>query len=233
MSTTEIPRDLGRLIAFALPGSRSETSQFLAETARVRRFAAEDAIFRQGEPIPLTYIVRGHGAFRRMTIDGQLLGLGIAEPGGLYGFTSVSATIAAADMVALTECEVAIWKGPDVRRLVEADAGFALDVIDRLSLYVTMITEKVDGFLHQDARRRVIRVLVRHRDLLFGDPPVLSRSHLPALVGTSREMTGRVLRQLEREGTVARVGRNGLRLLRPERLDADESPRDLRGRAVL
>ena len=32
-------------------------------------------------------------------------------------------------------------------------------------------------------------------------------------------MTGHVLRQLEREGTVARVGRSGLRLLRPDQLD--------------
>jgi hypothetical protein len=39
-------------------------------------------------------------------------------------------------------------------------------------------------------------------------------------VGTSREMTGRVIRQLEREGTIARVGRTGLRLLDPQRLDA-------------
>jgi CRP-like cAMP-binding protein len=50
---------------------------------------------------------------------------------------------------------------------------------------------------------------------------LLSRAHLPSLVGTSREMTGRVLRELEREGTVARVGRTGLRLLRPDLLDAD------------
>jgi hypothetical protein len=32
-------------------------------------------------------------------------------------------------------------------------------------------------------------------------------------------MTGRVLRQLEREGTVARVGRDRLKLLRPEQLE--------------
>jgi CRP-like cAMP-binding protein len=84
-----------------------------------------------------------------------------------------------------------------------------------------MLTEKLDGFLHQDSRRRVVGVLLRHRDLFFGDPPVLSRAHLPGLVGTSREMTGRVLRQLEREGTVARVGRTGLRLLDPARLEVD------------
>jgi hypothetical protein len=31
-------------------------------------------------------------------------------------------------------------------------------------------------------------------------------------------MTGKVLRQLERDGTLARVDRNGLKLLRPEQL---------------
>jgi hypothetical protein len=44
---------------------------------------------------------------------------------------------------------------------------------------------------------------------------------LPALVGTTREMTGRVLRQLEREGTIQRFGRGGLRLLRPDDLNGD------------
>lgn len=33
-------------------------------------------------------------------------------------------------------------------------------------------------------------------------------------------MTTRVLRELEREGTLARVGRSGLELLRPDRLEA-------------
>jgi hypothetical protein len=36
-------------------------------------------------------------------------------------------------------------------------------------------------------------------------------------------MTGRVLRELERDGTIVRVGRTGLRLLRPDRLETDVS----------
>ena len=73
------------------------------------------------------------------------------------------------------------------------------------SLHQTV--ERIEGFLHQDARLRVLRVLAQYRDLFFEEPVVLSRAHLPGLVGTSREMTGSVLRQLEREGTVVRVGR--------------------------
>jgi CRP-like cAMP-binding protein len=229
MASPEKQLELGALIAQALPGSRSETTQILAETARVRTTDIDERIFRQGEPIPLIYVIRGYAAFRRTTVDGQLLTLGIAGPGGMYGYSSISALAANVDMVALTECEVATWKGADVRRIFATDAGFALDVFDRQSVFLSIITEKVDGFLHQDARRRVVRVLIRHRKLFFGNPPVLSRSQLPSLVGTSREMTGRVLRQLAREGMVARVGRHGLRLLRPDRLDADESLRDSPG----
>jgi CRP-like cAMP-binding protein len=147
--------------------------------------------------------------------------MGIANPNDLFGFSAIPLGRTPVDLVALTECEVALWRGPELRQLVATDPGFALDVIEQLAGFLSTLTEKVDGFLHQDARRRVVRILARHRDLFFTDPEVLSRSHLPSLVGTSREMTGRVLRELEREGVLARVGRTGLRLLRPDRLEAD------------
>jgi CRP-like cAMP-binding protein len=63
-----------------------------------------------------------------------------------------------------------------------------------------------------------LRILAEHEAVFFGDSPVLTRAHLPSLVGTSREMTARVLRELEREGVVLRVGRSGLRLLSREGL---------------
>jgi CRP-like cAMP-binding protein len=215
------PVALRTLIERALPGAGPQTTQFLAETARVRSRRMQETIFRQGEPMPLTLVVRGYGAFRRTTIDGRQLTIGIANPGDLFGFGSIASTRSTVDLVALTDGDAATWKGPEVRRLAASDPGFALDVIDQMAAFLNLITQKVDGFLHQDARRRVVRILARHRDLFFADPAILSRAHLPSLVGTSREMTGRVLRELEREGTVARVGRTGLRLVHPEQLDAD------------
>jgi Crp-like helix-turn-helix domain len=83
------------------------------------------------------------------------------------------------------------------------------------------VTDALQGlvtYMHQDSRRRVLRMLARHQDLFFCDPPVLTRGHIPGLVGTTREMTGNVLRQLEREGIIAREGRSGLRLLHPDLL---------------
>jgi CRP-like cAMP-binding protein len=127
------------------------------------------------------------------------------------------------ELVALTDCEVAQWPGPEIRALSSSDQALALTAIDSMAASLHAMVERIEGFLHQDARRRVLRILTRHRDLFFCDPAVLSRAQLPGLVGTSREMTGRVLRQLEREGTISRVGRVGLSLLRPDRLEAGEA----------
>jgi CRP/FNR family cyclic AMP-dependent transcriptional regulator len=211
------------LLERALPGSAPATIRRLAQTADVQRLRPDDMMFRQGEPVRLTLVIRGYGAYRRTTIEGQQVMTGIAAPGDLIGLTSISATRSSIDLMALTMCDAAIWTGPQIRELVAADPGFALDVIDKLASFLTILTMKVDGFLHQDARRRVVRILARHRDVFFADPPVVSRAILPGLVGTSREMTGRVLRELEREQTVLRVGRTGLRLLRPDQLDVEDA----------
>jgi CRP/FNR family cyclic AMP-dependent transcriptional regulator len=211
------------LLECALPGSAPATIRRLAQTADVQHLRPDGMMFCQGESVRLTLVIRGYGAYRRTTVEGQQVMTGIAAPGDLIGLTSISATRSSIDLVALSVCDAAIWDGPEIRELVAADPGFALDVIDKLASFLTILTMKVDGFLHQDARRRVVRILARHRDVFFADPPVVSRAILPGLVGTSREMTGRVLRELEREQTVLRVGRTGLRLLRPDQLDVEDA----------
>src|SRR5207244_11450398 len=129
-----------------------------------------------------------------------------------FGSSTRAGSLAGVELVAATPAEVAVWPGDEVRSLVVNDPGLALDVIDGMANYLVHLSDRIDGFIHQDARRRVLRVLVQHEDLFFGDRQVLSRGHLPGLVGTSREMTRRVVRELEREGGIARVGKHGLRL---------------------
>jgi CRP-like cAMP-binding protein len=224
LASSPAPADATRLqmmIQASLPSSRPESAQALVASARLRRVRASEPIWRQGEPIALTLVLEGFAAFRRTTVDGQRLITAVVMPGELYGMVGIAGSHAAADLTALTDALVATWPGAAVRKLAAADADLALDVIDRLASLLTVITERVDGFLHQDARRRVLRVLARYRDLFFADPPILTRAQLPELVGTSREMTSRVLRALEREGTIARIGRTRLLLLDPVVLDAN------------
>jgi CRP-like cAMP-binding protein len=212
--------DMRERLMDALPSCRPETIDTLIETARIRSVQAQEAIYRQGEPVPLTLILVGFGTFRRITLTGRDLSSGIARPGVLFGFSCMASVLSSVELVAVTDCRVAQWPGAELRALAREDPGLAIDAVDSIATSLHAMIERIEGFLHQDARRRVIHILARYQDLFFGDPAILTRAHLPALIGTSREMTGRVLRQLEREGTVKRIGHTGLELLRPDLLEA-------------
>lgn len=214
---------LHELATRSLAGCSQETIAAMLQTARVRTVQPGDTIYRQGEPVPLTLILRGYGFARRTTASGQEIVSGVAPAGNLFGWSGIKGAPSSVELVALTVCDVAQWPGPEIRALVATDPALGLVAIDSMAGSLHEAIERIEGFLHQDARRRVLRILARHEPLFFGEPPVLTRAHLPGLVGTSREMTGRVLRQLEREGTVRRIGRSGLRLLRPDQLEAGAS----------
>lgn len=213
-------RDLEELLLQRLPECQPTTIRSLVATARVRDVRAGEHIYRQGESVSLTLILRGHIAFRRMTAEGQTVMTGVGSAGALFGFSSAAPVQSSVEGMALTASLVAQWPGSEIRSLARTDAALGLAGIDALAFALHAVIEQVEGYLHQDARRRVLRILARHRSLFFCDPAILNRAHLPGLVGTSREMTGRVLRELEREGTIQRIGRNGLRLIRPDRLAA-------------
>lgn len=206
------------MLSRALPTARPATHRLLAETARTGTAKANEIICWQGDPMPLTLVIDGHLALRRTTPDGRQVVLVMATQGDLFGYTTISDQRATVDLVALTPAEVALWPAVGLRATVAGDPGLALDVIDGMSRYGVDIAERIDGFIHQNARGRVVRILARYGDLFFGQPAVLSRAHLPSLVGTSREMTGRVLRDLEGEGMLVRVGQTSLQLLSPDRL---------------
>jgi CRP-like cAMP-binding protein len=156
----------------------------------------------------------------------------IVTKGRLSPILPLARRPASADAVALTSSVAAVWRGERVRSLATTDPGLAVDILDDVLNSYEEVMGRLDSLLYQDALRRVARVLDRHADLFFADPPVLSRAQLPVLVGTSREMTGRVLRVLESRQIIARVGRDRLRLLDPAGLvAAAESGVDPRERA--
>jgi CRP-like cAMP-binding protein len=213
--------DLEERLAGILSGCRADTIAALAESARLREVRKGGIVYAQGEPVTLTLILEGYAIARRSMSDGHELMSGVAPAGVVFGWSSAADASSSVGMIAITTCTVAQWPGQIVRRLVVADGGFALAAIDSMAASLHTAIEQIQGFMHQDGRRRVLRILGRHRDLFFADPPILNRTHLPGLVGTTPEMTRRVLRQLEQEGTLVRVGRSGLRLLHPERLAGD------------
>ena len=210
-SAAALPGVLGE----TFPHGRVETRTTLAAAAAVRTFAVGQTIIPQGDESQLALVLDGYIAVRRTTVDGRQLMVRIVTRGKLASIFPLAGRPAAGDSVALTPGAAAVWRGDEVRSLATADAGLAVDILDQVLGSFEDVVTRLDGLIYQDALRRVARVLHFRGDLFFAESPVLKRTHLPTLVGTSREMSGRVLRILESRGLVARVGRDRLRLLDP------------------
>jgi CheY-like chemotaxis protein len=230
--------DVNEVIAEAFPESHADTLSALAESGRVMSFPAGETILHQGDEGRLVLVLHGHIGLRRTTIDGRQLITRIATRGEIGTVLPLAARPSAADLIALSACQIVMWLPSKARAFAAIDPGFAMAIIDHVLASTETIVERVDGLLYQDAITRVARVLYAHQDLFFSEPPVLTRAHLPALVGTSREMTGRVLRVLESRGMVARVGRDRLQMIDPERLEqavvgpSGLRPRDMRNKSL-
>lgn len=218
------------LLAEIFPQSRPETRSLLSSVATVRTYRAGEAILDQGQETTLALVLDGYVALRRTTAEGRQLLVRIVKRGKLSPMLPLAALPSGSEVVALTDTPVALWRGDEVRSLAESDACLAVALMDQVLDALDEVATRLEGMLHQDALRRVARVLYEHVDLFFADVPVLTRTHLPMLVGTSREMTGRVIRALEARGIVARVGRQGFRLLDPAALARAAQPRDGRPR---
>jgi CRP-like cAMP-binding protein len=204
---------LAEVIREAFPHSSDDKRRLLAGLARIRRFHPGQDLIRQGDTTSLALVVEGHVAVRRTTVDGRQLIVRIVTRGGLAGILPLASRPASGDTVALTAGSAAVWQGDEIRTLASTDSGLGVDLLDHVLATFEGVVWRLDGMLHQASLRRVARVLLANAELFFVEPPVLTRADLPDVVGTSREMTGRVLRILESLHIVARVDRTGLRLL--------------------
>jgi CRP-like cAMP-binding protein len=165
--------------------------------AAIHRYETGQVIIRQGDVSTIALVLDGHIAVRRTTADGRQFMVRIVTRGRLSPVLPLAARPTAADSVALTRSATADWGSEDVRALAKIDGGLAVDILDDVLDSLHEVIGRLDGLLYQNALRRVARVLQQHADFFFAKEPILTRAHLPIMVGTSREMTGRVLRVLE------------------------------------
>jgi CRP-like cAMP-binding protein len=145
----------------------------------------------------------------------------IAGPGYLGGLRSISDPDAEAfyELVALTDGAWATWDPQTVRALAQEDGGLAVGLLDQASDFGAILSLRLDERSFQTARQRMASILIRYGKAIFDTPhPIARRADLAAMIGTSRVMMGRALRDLEADGLVKREHGGGIRILDEERL---------------
>ncbi len=212
---------LETLLPKVLPGATERSLVALARQAQPRPFRRHELVLSQSLDPLLTLVVSGHVGAVRSDADGRQQMITIVGPGELVGVISLRRDAPSVDLVGLNRGAAAVWPGDLVMALARVDAGLAIGLLDNALDSAARLLNRLDHVSFDSVARRLAAILWMRRELLFdARRPLLSRPQLANLAGTSREMAGRVIRDFEQRGLIARVGGTGLVLHDPSGLRA-------------
>jgi CRP-like cAMP-binding protein len=212
---------VGFHVARLLPGADASTLRRLERAAQQQTFARRDLLHARGIQLLPFVVLDGHVMARRVAETGQVYAALIAGPGYLGGVHSISDPGAEAlyELVALSDGTWATWDPRFVRGLALQDAGLAVDLLDQSSDFTVVLNMRLDERSFESARGRMAAILTRYGEAIFDTPhPVAQRTDLAAMIGASRGMMYRTLRELEVDGLVKRERSGGIKILDEERL---------------
>ncbi len=212
---------VGSHIARLLPSADASTLRRLERASQQRTFCRRDMLHGRGIALPPFVLLDGHVMDRRVAETGQVYAALIAGPGYLGGLRSISNPDAEAfyELIALTDGAWATWDPGFLRGLALEDGGLAVGLLDKSADFGATLNVRLDERSFETARQRMAAILTRYGSAIFDTPhPVARRADLAAMIGTSRVMMGRALRELEADGLVKREHGGGIRILDEERL---------------
>ena len=199
-----------------LPGAAERSLVARGRQALIRPFRRLEHVQSQSQDPLLTLVVEGHLGAVRSDAEGHQHMITIAGPGELMSVLSMRRDAPAVDLVGLGNGLAALWPGDQVLSLARVDAGLAVALLDHALRSAERLLNRLQHVSFDTVSRRLAMILWMRRALLFdARRPLLSRPQLADLAGTSREMAGRVIRDFEERGILARVGGTGLVLLDP------------------
>lgn len=188
---------------------------FLANCHR-RKYPAKSTIIYAGdESDALYYILKGSVTVMIEDDDGREMIMAYLNEGDFFGEMGLFETdpSRSAWVKAKTECEVAEASYAKFRQLTREDAEILFAVSAQIAGRLRATTRKVGDLAFLDVTGRVAGTLLdlcKQPDAMThpdGMQIKVTRQEIGRIVGCSREMVGRVLKNLEEQGLVSVKGK--------------------------
>jgi CRP/FNR family cyclic AMP-dependent transcriptional regulator len=182
----------------------------LAATLTRHTFRRRGPVVRAGDEPDRLYIV----AAGRLKVEirdgaGPEAILGFLGPGEVFGEMSViDGAPRSATVMALGPCEIFGLDRAIFKRLMQEDFALCLGVVHRLIERVRRADRRIGGFVSLDVRGRVAAALLDIAVTRHGRQVVerVSRQDIAKMIGASREMVSRMMKELEASGAIERRG---------------------------
>lgn len=188
---------------------------FLAHCHR-RRYPAKTNIIYAGDyPEVLYFIVKGSVAVLIEDEQGKEMVLAYLNPGDFFGEMGLfdEQQGRSAWVRARTECELAEISYPHFRQLAQKDPEILFHLASQMATRLRNTSRKVSDLAFLDVTGRIARTLLdlaKQPDAMThpdGMQIRITRQELGRIVGCSREMAGRVLKNLEEQGLISVNGK--------------------------
>lgn len=196
--------------------TQSETIQKLLTACSIRRFSAKAAIIRQGEPSrDLFYVIQGSVTVLLEEGDGRELVLAYLNPGEFFGeFGLFEENASRSALVrARSVCEIAQISYEKLKSLQSLMPDLIFLIAGQLAGRLRRMNLKIGSLAFVDVSGRVARALLdlcREPDAMThpdGMQIRVTRQELGRIVGCSREMVGRVLKNMEDQHLISVSGK--------------------------
>jgi CRP-like cAMP-binding protein len=194
--------DEGRPVAFGVPFT-------------LRRLAAGDVLFRQGERAFAVFeVASGRMRLVRDTIDNRPVVLHDARPGELFAEAALFAEAYNCDGIAAAPSQVRVMRKSELLRAFRRDPELAIHFMAEMAEQLRALRDQLALRNIRSARQRVLRYLALHVESdgkTVRVPGTLL--DLAAEIGLTHEALYRTLGDLERSGGVIRPRPGEFRLV--------------------
>jgi CRP/FNR family cyclic AMP-dependent transcriptional regulator len=186
-------------------GLEPDELQTLFDHAAIRKYAKNTVIIQDGDESDSLYVIASGKVKVYLTDEkGKEVILNFQETGEYFGELALLDRIKrSASVITLVPCQFIVITRQDFMRCLAQHPTIALRMMKDLTTRLRELTEEVKSLALMDVYGRVARTLLKLAEEKDGQLQIsqaLSRKDLANMVGSSREMVSRILKELEREG---------------------------------
>jgi len=183
----------------------------LSRVAGRRRAERGEFVVRSGEETDALYIlISGRAKVTNSDEEGREIILAVLGPGESFGEMGlIDGSPRSANVVAQEPCELVVVSKPDFQRCMQDNFHVALKLMQVLVRRLREADRKIESLALLDVYGRVARLLLEMSQDVGGRRVVVrkvSKQDMARMIGASREMVSKVMRDLENSGYIEQDG---------------------------
>ncbi len=181
--------------------------QNLARVALMRRVPRNVTIVHAGDRTDFVYLILS-GSLKVLVSDeeGREVILSMLGPGELFGEMGVlDDNPRSANVVAVTPCDLVVIAKADFKRCLQENFEVSHYIMRNLVARLRKADRKIESLALMDVYGRVARLLLDMAEPVDGSQVVtrkISKQDIAKMIGASREMVSRVMKDLQTQGLI-------------------------------